>query len=98
MSRQFIVREEAEADLADAWSWYEQQREGLGSEFIQTVQEAFERIQRMPEAAPIVFGGVRRLALGRFPYGVFYATTSEHISVIAVYHASRDPRGWQRRL
>jgi toxin ParE1/3/4 len=79
-------------------SWYDQQRAGLGSEFVRAVEQAFERTQQMPEAAPIVFRGVRTLELGRFPYGVFYAVTSEYLSVIAVYHASRNPRGWQRRL
>lgn len=98
MNRRFIVREEAEADLADAQLWYEQQQAGLGNQFVRAVEEALERIQEMPESAPIVFRGVRRLDLGRFPYGVFYAVTNEHLSVIAVYHASRDPRGWRCRL
>ena len=44
-----IVRPEADADLVAARAWYERQREGLGAELILCVEEALERISRMPE-------------------------------------------------
>jgi len=33
-----------------------------------------------------------------FPYGVYYLAEPDRIVVLAVYHSSRDPRGWQRRI
>ena len=92
-----IVEAEAEEDLAEAAHWYEQQRKGLGREFLKTVGTTLEQIRRMPLIPGKVFEDVRRLPAGRFPYGVFYQVDATQISVIAVYHNSRDPRGWQDR-
>lgn len=32
-----------------------------------------------------------------WPYGVFYRIDDDQVTVIAVYHARRNPRGWQDR-
>jgi toxin ParE1/3/4 len=97
MTLPLIIREEAEADLAYARKWYDQQRAGLGDEFILCVDAAFERIRRMPEVNPILHKGVRRALVRRFPYGVFYRFEVDYISVLAVMHNRRDPRRWQSR-
>jgi hypothetical protein len=49
-----IIRPEAEADLANARNWYEQQRAGLGAEFLLCVEEVLERIGRTPEMYMVV--------------------------------------------
>ena len=33
----------------------------------------------------------------RFPYLILYRITDEGISVIAIFHAKRDPKIWQAR-
>lgn len=40
-----IIRPEAENDLSDAKDWHERQRQGLGLEFMLSVEEALDRIQ-----------------------------------------------------
>jgi len=97
MSRTLIIDDEAELDLAEAKKWYDDRREGLGDEFLEKVETAFQTIQRMPLVPRIIFSGLRRMLLRRFPYAVFYRVTDERITVVAVYHTSRDPRGWQSR-
>ena len=97
MKLPLIVELEAEEDLAEAARWYEVQRKGLDREFLKSVDAAIAQIRRMPLILPKVFEDVRRVPTGRFPYGVFYKVEAEQISVIAVYHNSRDPRGWQER-
>lgn len=92
-----LITPEAEADLADARRWYERQREGLGEQLLLCVEAALDRIQRMPEAAPEVYPGVRRVSVPRFPYGAFYRIDPDQLAVIAIYHSRRDPRGWQTR-
>lgn len=44
MNRIVRLREEADRDLASAAAWYEQQREGLGHEFLDEALAAFQRI------------------------------------------------------
>ncbi len=97
MSRVFIVRAEAEEDLAEARRWYENRREGLGDELIEQVDATFERIRRMPLVPAVKYKNVRRVLLKRFPYAVFYHVDDDQITIIAVHHTSRDPRGWQSR-
>ena len=54
MSRELIIRPEAEADLAEAFEWYETHVPGLGSEFIRTVDSLFNSIIRNPQTYPVV--------------------------------------------
>ena len=98
MRRTLIVRAEAEADLAASQLWYEEQHEGLGARFIAEVDGTFRRIQANPLAFTLVRGKLRRALLHRFPFCVFYALTDQHIVVVAVLHAARDPRLWEKRL
>ena len=44
MSREIIIRPEAEAELTEAFQWYEARAAGLGSEFIRTVDRLFNSI------------------------------------------------------
>jgi len=79
-------------------NWYEAERPGSGHEFEEFIALALQRIQELPLAHPTVVGNVRRLVLQRFPYSILYRVKPKHISVIAIYHQHRDPRGWQERV
>jgi plasmid stabilization system protein ParE len=99
MKKPVIVRAEAEADLAEAYQWYEQQVLGLGGEFLLCVDAVMASIERNPQLYPVVHKGVIRRALTqRFPYGVFFVEGERSVSVIAVAHAKRSPRVWQDRV
>jgi hypothetical protein len=50
-----IIRPEAEADLAEARDYYESHREGLGTEFMRSVEETLGRVSRLPESHPIIY-------------------------------------------
>ena|ERR671922_190828 len=97
MQPRLLLAPEAQADLAEAFAWYEAQREGLGSEFLAEVALVLERIEQMPAAHAIIRGQTRRALVHRFPYGVFYVLDPDAIAVTAVMHGRRDPRRWQER-
>ncbi len=97
MSLPLVVNPEAEEDLADARAWYDRQRAGLGDQLLLCVEEAFDRIRRMPLTPRVTFNGARRVLVRRFPYAVIYKVEADQIAVIAIYHTRRDPRGWQAR-
>ena len=92
------VRTEAEADLAQAFEWYERQRAGLGHDFIAQARLAFRHIAESPTHHPIAHRHVRRVLLRRFPYKVFYFVESESVTIIGVVHTKRDPAFWQTRM
>jgi toxin ParE1/3/4 len=97
MTRDIVIRPEAEADLAEAFAWYENRCPGLGSEFLLCVDAALNAMQRNPEMHATLHKDVRRALVRRFPFGVFDVVEESRIVVLAVFHAKRDPRGWQDR-
>ena len=98
MSRELIIRPEAETDLADAFEWYEARVPGLGLEFIRTVDSLFSSIIRNPQAYPVVYKTVRRALTRKFPYEVFFIVEVGSIAILAVFHARRNPKRWQERI
>jgi plasmid stabilization system protein ParE len=87
----------AEAEITEAFRWYEDKSEGLGSEFMRALDATLATVQRGPALFAAVHKQVRRAMLRRFPYGVFYLHEGDQIIVIACFHASRDPKQWQDR-
>jgi plasmid stabilization system protein ParE len=98
MAAELIVAPEAEQDLAEAYAWYEDQRIGLGEDFLSCVDACIEALCRTPEMCPEVYETYRRALVRRFPYAVFYEYTQDTVTVYSVFHTSRDPEKWIRRL
>ena len=91
-------RPAASADVHAAHDWYEDQRPGLGDEFVAAVDAAVASIVAFPKAHPVVYRGAHRFLLERFPYGLYYRLAGEHIIIVACMHAARDPEVWRSRL
>ena len=98
MSRELIIKKIARVETAEAYDWYEQKRRGLGDEFLGAVEAVLAVIQRTPERFPAVEGPARKARLRRFPYAVHYIVRDNLISVLAVFHAKRDPQILLERL
>jgi len=90
-------RAEAFADVAEAFSWYQAQRPGLGDEFEAELGRTLDLLLTMPEAAPAVHRHVRRALVHRFPYALYFTLADEGIEVLAVLHTRRSPAIWHRR-
>ena len=84
----------AEKDIAEAVSFYEIQREGLGSDFLEEVDATVDRVRQDPQAYGHQDVDVRVKLVHRFPYAVYYRETSEEILILAVAHTSRLPGYW----
>jgi toxin ParE1/3/4 len=91
MMKPLILIDEAEQDIADAYAWYEQQRPGLGDDYLAAIRAATKLVQAEPHVHPRVQGEIRRLLVKRFPYSILYREESERVVVVAVFHAKRDP-------
>ena len=98
MNRQLIIRPEAENDLAEALEWSEGRVPGLGLEFIHTGESLFNSIIRNPQAYPVVYKTVRRALTRKSPYEIFFVAEGGSVAILAVFHAKRSPRRWQKRI
>lgn len=92
-----VVRPLAEADLDEAFAWYESRSVSLGVDFLRAVDACFDAIAAAPLAYPVVYRGTRRALLRRFPYAVLYIVVDDRIHILACSHTSLHPRGWRRR-
>ena len=95
MTRQLIIRPEAEDDMDDAYDWHELQNPGLGLTFQQAVITSLAKIQQNPFLYPVIHQQTRHALLKRFPYVLLYFITDTTIVVTACFHNKRDPNVWQ---
>ncbi len=98
MKYKVIVRPEAEDDLKKAFSWYEDNRTGLGYDFLLQVDAGINFIKRNPGINPIEYKGTRKHLIKRFPYKVIYLLEEEKIIVLAVIHGKRSPYLIKKRI
>ena len=73
MTRDVIVRPEAEQDLRDAHAWYRKIAPVLGEQFISAVDQAITSASDNPLAFQALHRSLRRVLLRRFPYALFFA-------------------------
>ena len=94
-----IVRfdDPARDEWHDAVLAYEDQREGLGVEFVAAVREAARIIGDAPLRWPKYTRGTRAYRLDRFPYRIVYAVEHDEIAVITVMHTKRSDDYWLKR-
>ena len=97
MTLRVVFRLPAKREFDDAADRYDEQRQGLGEEFIVEIDQAVAKAAADPERFPIVFGDVRRAVARRFPYSVYFRVRRDSMVVLAVFHGRRNPSVWQRR-
>ncbi|MEK6538771.1 MAG: type II toxin-antitoxin system RelE/ParE family toxin [Nitrospirota bacterium] len=98
MKYKVIIRPEAENDLKEAFSWYEDKRLGLGYDFLLQVDAALRFIERNPEIHSSGYKETRRHLIKRFPYKIIYLFEKEKIIVLAVIHGKRSPDLIKKRI
>ncbi len=98
MTRQLIIRPEAEADIAQAFDWSEARVSGLGSEFLRVPDATFNSILRNHDIYPEVHRNIHRALTRRFPFSVFFVVEENRIVVLSVFHVKRNPQEWEKRV
>ena len=97
MTATVVVQPEAEADLDEAFRWYEARKPGLGTEFLVEIDRVLIRVAEHPELHPEGYRRTRRTVVRRFPYVVLYLYRDETVFILAVLHHRRDPRVFRKR-
>lgn len=90
----------ARDELEHAVDYYEEEREGLGMEFLEEVYSCIQRIVKFPAAwSPISpdTPNTRRCLTNRFPYGILYRERNDAILILAISHLHQKPGYWQQR-
>ena len=98
MKYRVIVRPDAEDDLKEAYSWYEDKRTGLGYDFLLQVDAGLNLIARNPNIHPIEYKETRKHLVKRFPYKIIYLVEGKKIVILAVIHGKRSPDLIKKRI
>ena len=81
----------AEAEIAEAFDWYDQDGIENGAAFLAELERVERFIRLNPLLYPKVEGDIHRANLRRFPYALFYVVDGDTISVLSCFHQHRDP-------
>lgn len=95
--RPVVFRRQARREFDEAGDWYEQERAGLGLEFLAEIERLIQRIASTPEQFPVLYRDVRKAVARRFPFCVYFRERNQHVVVLAVFHSARNPAAWQQR-
>lgn len=98
MSFRLVIWPEADAEVAEAASWYEGKRAGLGAEFLDAFDAATDKLRRQPYLYAPILRDARRVLLQRFPYDVIYEIHGDEVVVLSCFNEWRDPQEWMRRV
>jgi toxin ParE1/3/4 len=98
MPREIKPLPQAEADLFEAYWWYESRDQGLGDEFLRCVETCYSRIAANPESYPVRAKMFRRALVRRFPYAIFFKHTTTDIVIYAVFNCHQKPSKLKEKL
>jgi len=90
------IAEAAENDIREAFLYYEENKDNLGTTFEYQVNKAVGSIQSNPLKTQIRYGSTRVFFLNKFPFGIHFLVNKaeQAILIVAVLHTSIDPKKW----
>ena len=98
MKYDVIIRPEAEMDIELIAEWYEFQRNGLGHEFLMSLDDGINLIANHPEIYQARYRNTRICLLHRFPYGIYYFIKEKRVIIFAIQHHKRNNSNWKKRI
>ncbi len=86
------IRPLASGEIIEAYDWYELQREGLGFEFLDELENFYENLLRNPHTHSFYSKPIRQGKVNRFPYVVVYEVHGQDIVIYSVFMTRQDPK------
>lgn len=87
---QIFFSDDALLDMQESFIWYEDQKEGLGDEFLESVYRSTEKILKNPYLYQFRYKEIRIKIVTRFPYRIFFVIQERTIIIHAVLRMSRN--------
>jgi len=84
-------------DFDKSYEFYASKSEKVANDFYKHVNNSLEKIAENPNTFPKVLQDVRKFVLKKFPFIIYYQIKRLTISIIAIFHASRNPELWKER-
>jgi plasmid stabilization system protein ParE len=95
MKYRLDFHEDVAEDYQEAYTWYEEAKEGLGERFLKMVRVKLEQIAKNPDAfSQKTKSGYREAAVEIFPYMIVYKLYKRKkvVFINSVIHQKKHPR------
>jgi hypothetical protein len=86
------------ADVQDAMDYYDEVKDGLGSRFVEELDEELKVLEVNP-FFEIRYDAVRCLPMKKFPFMIHFSVdeSKNELKIRAILHTSRSPKVWKKR-
>ncbi len=87
-------------DIKAAVIWYNKTQNGLGTRFLKNVKEKINSVAENPEVFQIRYNDVKIAVIKTFPYTIHFQfnTQQNTILILGIFHTSKNPENWTKRL
>lgn len=92
------ILDQAEDDLVEGYSFYENQERGVGAYFLDSLYSDIESLVLYAGIHRLRHKGYRRMLSKRFPFAIYYTISGNEIRIHAVIDCRRDPAWIRTRL
>ena len=93
MGYKTLITRPAQTDLDEIFTWYEEQKDGLGFSFLIEFDKTLCNISNNPFYASTIEEDARIASLKRFPYYIVYRLLElqKQLRILAIVHQHRNP-------
>lgn len=89
MTYHVILSPDAKGQVRAATRWYVRKELSLSRRFSEALNETLDRIAENPYQFLVVHGPFRRALMKRFPYSIYFKTSTRSVYVVRVVHQRR---------
>lgn len=96
---QLIFHPEADDEFLESFNWYEEQKEGLGIQFMREIERAIKKIEANPLHYKFIRHDFHEILVDIFPFLIIYKVDQKEkvVYIAAIFHTSRHPKQKLRR-
>ncbi len=87
-------------DIAQVIEWYNDKQAGLGDKFFNQIKKQTAKLSSSSMHFAVKYDDIRCFCIEKFPYMVHYRVNKQTktVQVEALFHTSRDPKIWDKRI
>ncbi len=92
------ILQSAKQDLLEGYDFYERQKNGIGSYFLETLFADIESLKLFAGIHSIHFESYHRLLSKRFPFAIYYKVVDYEVRIYAVVDCRKKPAWIREKL
>jgi len=92
MPHPIVLSTDAEADIDQAFEYYNRCSDGLGFEFTYTLDVYFNKISRLPTASAVRYDNIRVKPIDTFPYTIHFTIEDDgSVIILRIFNTNQEP-------